>query len=457
MKKSAKTRLVAKFVIPSLLGAAIFLAPFSLHGGVNTLLGHAKEILLSTFSGREPLVAAAVSSAAALLAFAAKFLRPHWIVRDEILHENLTGGSMWFLARALAMPIALAAWLWGDRLAALGGFAAAFAEVALFIFCTITPRRVAVSVVLGVLSPLIMDFGLVQFIAVYSSPIMRPFFRVPGRAAVDCVASWLGSSSMAVVFTAKMYDAGYYTAREAAAIICGFSLAGIYNIYAIAELVDIGRAMPQILFVSYSSMILLAALLPRIKPLSSVPDVYISGRSRYSSRPCGRSRGASSFRWALFRGVAQARRMSLRSYMRESRYIICSLLFSTVPLMITFGTLLLLVAELTPLVSLLSVPLSALLEPLGVLEGEMASRSVIFAFIDQYLAAAAGHALFTEADRFVCVCLSVIGLVNLTEVGLHVWHSNIPLKFWQMAAVYVMRVTISAFIVVPAARFFFPI
>mgnify|MGYP000541445586 CR=1 FL=1 len=89
-----------------------------------------------------------------------------------------------------------------------------------------TPRLVALAVVLGLLSPLVMDFGLVQFIAVYASPVMRPLFRVPGRSAVDCVASWLGSSSMAVVFTAKMYDSGYYTAREASVVICGFSLAG---------------------------------------------------------------------------------------------------------------------------------------------------------------------------------------------------------------------------------------
>ena len=74
----------------------------------------------------------------------------------------------------------------------------------------------------------------------------------------------------------------------------------------------------------------------------------------------------------------------------------------------------------------------------------------------QYLAAAAGHALLTEAGRVSCVCFSVVGLINLTEVGLHVWHSSIPLKLWQMAAVYVMRIALSAIIVIPAARLLFP-
>ena len=456
MKRGVKPSALFRFAVPSLLGAALFLVPFSLHGEVNTSLGHIKEALLALFDGRQPLIAAAVSSAAAVLAVAAKFLRPAWIVRDEILHENLTGGALWFSARVLAMPVALCVWLGAERLAEFGGLAAAFAEEASFIVCSITPRLVALSLVLGLLSPLVMDFGLVQFIAVYASPVMRPLFRVPGRAAVDCVASWLGSSSMAVVFTAKMYDAGFYTAREAAAIICGFSLAGIYNIYAVAELMNIGHAMPQILFVSYSSMILLAALLPRIAPLSSLPDEYVSGRSRWAARGEGRRRGMSAFRWAVFRGTAQARRMTAARYLRESRYIICSLLFSTVPLMVTFGTLLLLLADFTPLASIASVPFAWLFGQLGAVNDSLAAESVVFAFVDQYLAAASGYSLNFEADRFICVCLSVVGLINLTEVGLHVWHSNIPLKLRQMAAVYVMRIIFSAFIVIPAARFFFP-
>ena len=455
MKRRVPAFALLKFALPSLFGAAVFLVPFSLHGEPNTLLGHFKETLLAFFAGRQPILAAAISTAAATLALAAKYCRPAWIVRDEILHENVTGGPLWFAARILSVPITLCVWLGAERLSGAGGIPAAFIEEASFIVCGMTPRLVALAVVLGLLAPLVMDFGLVQFIAVFAGPVMRPLFRVPGRSAVDCVASWLGSSSMAVVFTAKMYDSGYYTGREAAAVVCGFSLAGIYNIYAVADLMNVGYALPQILIISYSSMILLAALLPRIAPLSSIPDEYISGRSRYAARAEGRRRGMSALRWALFRGTAQARRMNAEKYLRESRYIIFSLIFSTVPLMITFGTLLLLAADLTPAAKIVAAPFSELFSLIGSQESEIVAESAVFAFVDQYLAAAAGRALLTEAGRVSCVCLSVIGLINLTEVGLHVWHSNIPLKLWQMAAVYIIRIAVSAFVVIPAARLLF--
>ena len=83
MKKRAGAAALLRFAAPSLLGIAVFLVPFTLHGGPNTLLGHLKEALLALFAGREPELAAAVSTAAAVLALAAKFFRPAWIFCRE--------------------------------------------------------------------------------------------------------------------------------------------------------------------------------------------------------------------------------------------------------------------------------------------------------------------------------------------------------------------------------------
>ncbi len=423
---------------------------------MNTLIGHVKEFMMASIVGWQPLIVSAVSLAAALLAVIAKFARPRWIMEDHILHENLVGGPLWFMARICALPIALFVLFGSQYYLGTGGPLGVFAAKASFIVNNLAPRLIMLAVVLGIWAPLIMDFGLVQFISVYASPVMRPLFRVPGRAAIDCVASWLGSSSMAVVFTAKMYDAGFYTDREAAAIVCGFSLAGIYNIYAIAELFYMEYAMPQILFVVYCTMILLAAVMPRIWPLSSIPDDYYKGRDNYHARSAGERHGHSMFGWALLRGTARARCMNAKRYLRESLAIIYTLLLSTVPLMITFGTLLVLVAETTSIVEILAVPAATALEALGALEARIIASATVFSFVDQFLAVTYGRLLLTEQARFICICLSVTGLINLTEVGLHVWHSNIPLRLWQMTAVYVMRIILSMFIVIPAAKIIFP-
>lgn len=442
---------IIKFLLPSFLGIWIFLVPISLHYETNTVLGHVKEFLLELAAGWRYALVASVSAATAALACVARFIRPAWITRNHALYENLGGETVLFYAKLTAAPLALLACA-AQYLPEFGGAAGLFVKEVSFIAGHLAPRVIVLAVVLGLFSPLIMDFGLVQFIAVFASPVMRPLFRVPGRSAVDCVASWLGSSSVAVVFTAKMYDAGYYTAREAASIVCCFSLAGIYNIYALAELLGIDYAMPKILLTVYSAMVLLAAILPRIWPISSIPDSYRLGHDIYKAGFGADVQWKSMLDKALSRGASRASKMDAAYYFRESCSIISALVFGTVPLMITFGTLLVFAAEVTPAINWIAAPAAFLLDAAGIVESDTISAAAVFSYVDHFLAAACGERLLTEEARFICVCLTVTGLINLTEVGLHVWHSNIPLGFFRMSAVYVIRILLSIFIIIPAAR-----
>lgn len=72
MKRRVPAFALLEFALTSLFGTAVFLVPFSLHGEPNTLLGHFRETMLALFAGRRPILAAAISTAAATLALAAK-------------------------------------------------------------------------------------------------------------------------------------------------------------------------------------------------------------------------------------------------------------------------------------------------------------------------------------------------------------------------------------------------
>lgn len=66
------------------------------------------------------------------------------------------------------------------------------------------------------------SYGLMEFIGVLVDCFMRPVFRTPGRSAVDAVASFVGSYSIALIITNGVYRENRYTAREAAIIATGF-------------------------------------------------------------------------------------------------------------------------------------------------------------------------------------------------------------------------------------------
>lgn len=449
-KISHSMRNVSIFVIPSLLGACSFLLPFKFYGEVNTLLGHAKELILNAMGNHTGDLVLFVSLAVTALSVTATSVRPEWIMRSRPLRENIICSPFWLAFRFLSVPLVMAA-LWGDP-AQLGNF---LKDVQLIVL-NLAPKLIVLTVILSLTAPMLLDFGLVQFVAVYASPVMRPLFRVPGRSAVDCIASWLGSSSMAVVITAKMHLSGYYNDREATVMITNFSLTGIYNIYAVTTLLNLRYAFPKIIFSVYLTTFILAVIMPRIWPLNKIPEKYHGGIDNFSLQEHEERYGHSIFEWAVLRGINKARHMNIKAYFNESFSIALPLLFGTIPLMITFGTIFLSIADMSRILAYISAPISYLLTLSGIPEAKMLGGTVIFAFIDQYLAVAYGQTLSTETARFLCICLTTVGLINITEVGLHVWHSTIPISFSQMLLVYLMRIVISMFFLVPLCYIFFP-
>ena len=58
---------------------------------------------------------------------------------------------------------------------------------------------------------LLVGFGLMEFIGVMVQRFMRPVYRTPGKSAVDAVASFLGSYSLGLLITNRVYRTGGYT------------------------------------------------------------------------------------------------------------------------------------------------------------------------------------------------------------------------------------------------------
>lgn len=56
---------------------------------------------------------------------------------------------------------------------------------------------------------------------------MRLAFKVPGRSAIDAVASFITSFAVGLLITNKAYLSGEYSAKEAAIIATGFSTVSV--------------------------------------------------------------------------------------------------------------------------------------------------------------------------------------------------------------------------------------
>ena len=68
----------------------------------------------------------------------------------------------------------------------------------------------------------LISYGLMEFIGVFLKPVMRPVWKTPGRSAIDAVASFVGSYSVGLLITNRVYKELRYSTKEACIIATGF-------------------------------------------------------------------------------------------------------------------------------------------------------------------------------------------------------------------------------------------
>ena len=84
--------------------------------------------------------------------------------------------------------------------------------------------QVAILIPIGALClSFLIDYGLMAFVGIFMRYIMRPIWKTPGMSSIDALASFIGSYSVGLLITNKVYKEGFYSTKEACIIATGFS------------------------------------------------------------------------------------------------------------------------------------------------------------------------------------------------------------------------------------------
>lgn len=189
------------------------------------------------------------------------------------------------------------------------------------------------------------SFGLMEFTGVLTTPVMRPVFKTPGRSAIDAVASFVGSYSIALIITNGVYRQGKYSAKEAAIIATGFSTVSATFLLIVAKTLDIMGHWTLYFWVSLVVTFAVTALTARLWPLRSKPDTYFTGEKA----PEPEYHGNIFFRaWQAGLETA-ANTEPLPKLIWDNLYAGLNMAFSVIPSIMSIGLLGLVLAEYTPL------------------------------------------------------------------------------------------------------------
>jgi Uncharacterized protein conserved in bacteria len=124
----------------------------------------------------------------------------------------------------------------------------------------------------GTFLALLTDFGFLELVGGFIQPVMYRLFRTSGRSAICIVSSFVGSFSVGLLMTNKLYCERKFTYKEAVIIATGFSTISASFMVVIAKTLDLMEYWLLYFCVSFIVTCIVSMISIRIWPIRSLPN-----------------------------------------------------------------------------------------------------------------------------------------------------------------------------------------
>ena len=424
-----------KFLIPSSIGVLFFLTPLFIDGEVTIGMAYVGDIFIDGYNTQLSQLAGIfiVSSVLLTLLFTVSSSARE---RLGFLSVHLTLHPFWFTMRLFG-AIAAVAFLFQIGPEFLTGGATSGTTLGNLIPITMTYLGIG-----AVFLPLLVDFGLMELIGVMMTRIFDRVFGLPGRSAIDAMASWMGSGPVGVFITSQQFERGFYTAREAAVICTNFSVVSVSFSLVVINYIGLGHLFAPYYFSIIIIGFFAALITPRLPPLKHIPDNFIDGTAATDARRI--APGVRLFPIAINQALERAANAPPPGeILQRIGRNVSEIWLSLIPVVMGLGTSALILAEYTPVFTWLGTPIAPLLNLMQLDEAQAAAPLMLIGFTDMYLPALVGVNIESELTRFVVATVSVTQLIYMSEVGALIIKSKIPLGFVNVAQIFLLRTLIS--------------
>lgn len=436
------------FIVPSLIGILLFITPVNTGDGTTipiALLAGWIETLLADYLS---LIMMLIIVLTAFFSVIGWLTKGSAFAKSAFFKKLFATSLFWTVVRIVAAVFAIMVYF------DLGHEAIYGADTGEVLLDGLLHTLFAVFLFAGLFLPLLTNFGLLEFFGSLMTKVMRPLFKLPGRSAIDALASWVGDGTIGVLLTSKQYEEGFYTKREAAVIGTTFSVVSIT--FSLVVLSEVGLAH---MFVPFYLTIIAAGLvaaiiMPRIPPLSMKPNSYINDSTDVIDESIPEDYGVVSY--GIKNAVERARKeTSFSKFVKEGFQNILDMWMGVAPVVMAFGLIALIIAEFTPFFAWIGTPLIPVLELMQIPYAKEASETLLIGFADMFLPAIIGASIEAEITRFIIAAVSVTQLIYLSEVGGLLLGSKIPVNIFDLIVIFLLRTIITLPIITLIAHMLF--
>ena len=436
-----------KFIIVSFIGICLFFVPFHVGDLEGVGIGILSDALKAVVKPWKMWIVFGVILFSCLATVLTKIFKPGFVMKNESLRKVYDCGVLDLILRIAAAAIAfMTVYQVGPRVVwdvttGQEMYGLVFTIIVVFVFSSF-------------LLPTLLDFGLMDFFGTLCTKFMRKLFTLPGRAALDTLASWVGSGSVGVVITDEAYEKGGYTRREAAIVMTMFSVTSItYGVF-MADYVELPGYFLQFYFTCLLCGVVCAIILPRVRPLSKFEDTYYGGEQTAFDEV--RPEGCGVFQWAYEKGLSTAAKAeSFGYYVKKGFYSLMNYWFNLMPVVLTVGTIGLILVNFTPIFDWIGYPFRLVLELFRIPEAASAAPAMITGFIDFFIPLPIANQIADLGTRFVILCISFVQVIYLTQVGALMMKSKVKISLMQLLVIFLERTVISLPIICVVAHLLF--
>ena len=436
-----------KFLIPSLIGMFLFVTPIIQDGNMTIPVAVMANGLLNIVGEYTLTIIWILISLSALITLYHKFIGVKLFKNYSKLDNLFNIKGFWFYVRMIGFIFVNMIYFNIGPEIIIGDLTGGV------VVNDLLPILICVFLLAGLLLALLLNYGLLDFFGALLIKIMRPIFNLPGRSALDCVASWLGDGSIGVLLTSKQYEEGFYSKREATVIATTFSAVSItFSLVVISEVGLEQYFIPFYLVVSFAGVVA-AMIVPKLPPLSKVPDTYYTEASHREDIP----EGKTAFQYGLELALNKAENSpSIKKFFMKGIENVIEMWFGTLPVILALGTIALIIAEFTPIFKILGIPFTLLYKVLMIPEAELASQTVIVGFADMFLPSVIAQGLIqSEMTKFVVAATSVTQLIYMSEIGSIIMGSKIPVSLKDLFIIFIERTIVTLPIIALFAHIIF--
>lgn len=417
------------FFVYSLVGAFVFFVPIELNGESSIILDHLVTAVETWVPSALPYYALAVIAAGAA----------YPVVSGTWRRSAVTVVFSVFKVIGLVVGVMLVfdvgpAWLFDED---MGPF---------LLNKLVVPVGLLVPIG-AVFLALLVGYGLLEFVGSLVQPVMRPVWKTPGRSAIDAVASFVGSYSLGLLITNRVYKEGKYSAREAAIIATGFSTVSATFMVVVATTLDLMSSWNTYFWTTLVVTFLVTAVTVRIWPLSKIGDSYREGVAPQPEQDSRGRRFAQA--WSEARKAVAAAPSLGRNIVKNLQAGLL-MTMAILPSILSIGLLGLVLATYTPVFDWLGYvfyPVTWIMQlPEPLLVAKASAVGVAEMFLPALLVVESAAAV-----KFIVAVVSVSQIIFFSALVPCVVATDIPISVPKMIVIWFQRVILTLILVTPVA------